>query len=476
MGAVTGSQLAHDKVDRHRSLGAFGKPVYQSHVQLRAMLKGKLGERAANYFAKPTFDPDMGELRWTAEVPGAVRGWHELSGDEQAARALDLEVLRSQLMGYAAELRAQSAGQPGGAASFASLLEQAMRVPAQGNFLYFVGEQPVIAFWGFEDRDGASADPSAVAPRLAPAPGLAAVAAPVVPAAVTPEPAPPAPRRRAWWWWLLWGLLALALLALLFFLLRGCTPQVTGLPAVDPAASAPLAQPADNPASAPSPAVSAPDTPASTPGLALPQAEGALPSVPPVAPGLAPGHTGPLPAPSDTASVPGAPQLPEPAASNALPGQEAPPGRDPAALARPPAEPAVPPPPLPPVQDRGLALPDRAATPEAMNFLQGDWRAGEGLVDAATKQPLDLSLRFGPNGEGEIRLRRPDGSTCSGPVQGRMNGGRLSIQGEQAVPCSNGGQYGAPRIECARERGGKTQCYGINPDGSRYAMGMAKSK
>jgi hypothetical protein len=475
MSAVTGSQLAHDKVDRYRSLGAFGKPVYQGHVQLRAMLKGKLGERAANYFAKPTFDPDMGELRWTAEVPGAVRGWRELRGDEQAERALDLEVLRSQLMGYAADLRSQSAGQPGGAASFASLLEQAMRVPAQGDFLYFVGDQPVIAFWGFEDRDGASADPSAVAPRLVPAPGLAAAAAPVIPAVLAPEPAPPAPRRRAWWWWLLWALLALALLALLFFLLRGCTPQLTGLPSADPAASAPLARPAESPASVPSAMVPGPDTPASAPGLALPQGEGTGPSMAPALPGSAPGDASTRAPPSDTASVPGTPLQPEPGASSALPGVEPPPGRDPA-LARPPAEPAVPPPPLPPVEDRGLALPERAATPEAMNFLKGDWRAGEGLVDAATKQPLDLSLRFGPRGEGEIRLRRPDGSTCSGPVQGRMNGARLSIQGEQAVPCSNGGQYSAPRIECARERGGKTQCYGINGDGSRYAMGMEKSK
>jgi hypothetical protein len=226
---VIGAQLAHDKVDRYRSFGAFGKPVYQSHVQLRAMLKAKRGDRFANYFAKPTFDPDLGELRWTAEVPGAARGWHEMSADEQGQRALDLEVMRSGLMGFVNELRAQGGSQPGGAAAFASLLEQAMKVPAQGNFLYFIGEQPVIAFWGFENPNGVSVDPSAQAPNLATAAAAPAAAAAVeAPPAVLP--AEPVRRKRPWWWWLLWLLLALLLLALLLFLPRACdsVPDTAG--------------------------------------------------------------------------------------------------------------------------------------------------------------------------------------------------------------------------------------------------------
>jgi hypothetical protein len=192
--STTGALLAHDKVDRYRSFGAFGKPAYQSHVQLRAMLKAKRGDKFANYFAKPTFDPDAGELRWTAEVPGAARGWHEMSADEQAQRALDLEVIRSGLMSFAQELRAQGGGQPGGAAAFASLLEQAMKVPAQGDFLYFVGEQPVIAFWGFESASGVSVDPAVRAPQLA---TVAAAAEPVAPIAA---PGVVEKRKRPWWW------------------------------------------------------------------------------------------------------------------------------------------------------------------------------------------------------------------------------------------------------------------------------------
>jgi len=121
--------LVQDKIDRYRPFGAFGKPVYQSHVQLRAMLRAKRGERFADYFAKPTYDPDTGELRWTAHAAGAARGWHQMSADEQARHALDLEVIRSGLVGFVQELRAQGGAETGGAAAFASLLEQAMQVP-----------------------------------------------------------------------------------------------------------------------------------------------------------------------------------------------------------------------------------------------------------------------------------------------------------------------------------------------------------
>lgn len=222
--SATGALLAHDRIDRYRSFGAFGKPAYQSHVQLRAMLASKRGPRFANYFAKPTYDPDSGELRWTAELPGAARGWRQMSPEEQATHALELEVVRSGLLSFVQELRAQGGGQPGGAAAFASLLEQAMKVPAQGDFLYFVGDQPVIAFWGFENPNGASVDPASLPPQLAapaPAEPVPSAAAPAAPAAV-------ATRRRAWWWWL-WLLLALLLLGLLAWLLpRACTTPPAG--------------------------------------------------------------------------------------------------------------------------------------------------------------------------------------------------------------------------------------------------------
>ncbi len=221
---TTGTQIAHDKVDRYRSMGAFGKPAYQSYVQMRAMLLTQRKPALANYFAKPTYDPDLGELRWTAELPGAARRLGELGPDEFVRGVDSMGRIHAELQTFIGELRSKGGGQPGGAAAFASLLEQAMKVPAQGDFLYFVGEQPVIAFWGFEDLTRGSVDPAAQAPQLA---APAAPAAPVVEPVVAPPALAPVvaeKRKRPWWWWLLWLLLALLLVALLLFLVKSCMP------------------------------------------------------------------------------------------------------------------------------------------------------------------------------------------------------------------------------------------------------------
>lgn len=220
-----GAQLAHDKLDRFRSLGAFGKPAFQSHVQLRAMLLAQRDPTLANYFARPTVDPEAGELRWHAPLPGEARRVRDLGPDEAQRAVAEMRRIRDALLDFIVQLRRQGGSQPGGAAAFASLLEQALKVPEQGDFRYVVGTQPVIAFWGFEDAAGASVDPAAqlpLPPAATPSP-LPAVAPP--PEAAPPPLAVPVPvrRKRPWWWWLLWALLALGLVALLLFLMRACT-------------------------------------------------------------------------------------------------------------------------------------------------------------------------------------------------------------------------------------------------------------
>ncbi|MEJ8849959.1 SrfA family protein [Variovorax rhizosphaerae] len=474
---ATGSQLAQDRVDRYRSLGVFGKPAYQSHVQLRAMLKSKRGDRVANYFAKPTYNPDLGELRWTAEVPGTVRSWHDMSAQDQAQGALELEVIRAGLMSFAQELRTQSGGQPGGAASFASLLEQAIRVPKDGQFLYFVGDQPMIAFWGFEDQNGHSVDPLSLAPRsnavAAPPVGAPPPPSNAVPIAVTVE------EKRRSWKWLLWLLLGLLLLALLlFFGLRGCTPKVALVPpdlsttakppdGVTPQTPVPTQPPVDSTVvPAVPPVVGGPTT--EVPGTDSKAPADTVPAVPDTTAALPDGKKDPL-APIDTKTLP-KDVPPDEKANLPDPKTDAGTKNDPNAK-------AVPPPPVtPPSPDKGkpLAMPDDPGAAKKLGFLEGDWKAGDGLADKVTKQPLDLSFKFSKDGTGQVMLRKPDGTTCQGPVQGRMDGGKLGIQGNQVVPCSDGGRYGAPKIECSKSSGGQTQCFGINPDGSKYFMGMQR--
>lgn len=487
---TTGALLARDKIDRYRSFGAFGKPAYQSYVQMRAMLRSKKGDGLANYFAKPTYDPDAGELRWTAEVGGPVRSLQQLQGEEFQQGVDALNRVHQQLAEFVQELRRQpqaqgAPGQPGGAAAFASLLEQAMKVPSSGDFLFFVGDQPVIAFWGFTDPDGRSVDPAVLAPRLAAVPE-----APVAPAAELPPPVPVAARKRPWWWWLLWLLLALLLLALLLLLPRACVPgggidlkrAIPGLAPPDDAASMPPPERrAEGPGGLPLPgAPGGPDGPGPEGGVP----PGALPpGVDPALPGASqPGLELPPDGPRDPKTEP---PLPPDAKDDPLPPPKDPkdpqtePPRppdvkeDPNALPKDPKDPKGRTNP-PPVDPKAMRMPDDPNAQKKMDFLEGDWKAGEGLVDKQTQQPLDLGFKFGKDGQGEVTLRRPDGTVCRGTVQGRMAGGKLGIQGNQAIPCNNGSSYGAPKIECQKDRGGQTQCFGVNADGSRYYMGMQK--
>jgi hypothetical protein len=483
---TTGAQIAHEKIDRYRSFGAFGKPAWQSHVQLRAMLKAKLGDRYANYFAKPTYDADAGELRWTAEVAGSARGWHEMSAEEQAGHALDMEDIRSRLIGFAAELREKGGGQPGGAAAFASLLEQATKVPQDGNFLYFVGEQPVIAFWGFENQGGGSVDPTVQTPRFTAAAPAAPTFAAAPPAAGTAG-AVVSKKKRPWWWWLL---LALLLLLLLLALLRGCTPEggfdlrraVPGMaPAEDKAPPASEGRASDPGAIA----GMGPGGPGGAVDGGGAQNPAALPGADPTLPAASQPDMG-QPAPP-AASMPGA-DAPQPKQEPPVPAEEPKkdpttdpkqdPKQDPKSEAKndpkAKADKALTDPPKPGEDAKAMQLPKDPKAADKLDFLQGDWKAGEGLADPNTKQPLDLSVQFGKDGKGEITLRRPDGTVCSGGVQGQMRGGKLAIEGNQAIPCSGGGSYAAPKIECGNSSSGQTECRGINKDGTRYNMEMRR--
>lgn len=234
-------QLRRESLQRWRALGVFGTPAYQSHLQLVAMLRAQRQPLLAQYFSRPQVAPDKQLLSFSTELQGPVMQRHQLSGEAFAAAKAEVAKVHVALNEFIATLKRdgkgsvaggamQGAGAGASAASFASLLEQARRVPAGEDFLYFVAGQPVVAYWAFEDAEMGSVDPTAPQWWVDDAPA-AAVASPVVPP-VVPEPMPGAPAdatapgRRGWWQrlgglrWLLWLLLLLALL----WLLKACWP------------------------------------------------------------------------------------------------------------------------------------------------------------------------------------------------------------------------------------------------------------
>lgn len=238
-------QLRRESLQRWRALGVFGSPAYQSHLQLVAMLRAQRQPLLARYFSRPQVAPDKQLLSFSTELQGPVLQRHQLSGEAFAAAKAEVAKVHAALNDFIATLQrdgkgsvagaaVQGAGAGASAASFASLLEQARRVPAGEDFLYFVDGQPVVAYWAFEDAQLGSVDPTAPEwwADAAPAAAVAAPVQPAPPAAI--EPAAPAveasPVARPSWWqrlgWLRWLLLLLLALALAGAL-KSCWPTAS---------------------------------------------------------------------------------------------------------------------------------------------------------------------------------------------------------------------------------------------------------
>lgn len=423
MPGLVGPLLAESSVDRYRPLGAFGKPAYQSHVQLRAALLARLGKPFANYFARPTFDVEKRSLRWNAEVPGDSRRWDSLDDERRAALEPELRRIRDGLRGYVAELRASAGGQRSGGQALASLLEQAMTIPDDSH-LHVIGDQPVLSFWGFERQPEPAA--GAVQPAAAATGAAAATAAiaadPVLPTTPAPADSPTRDdtggRRRfaaGWWPWLL--LLLLLLLLWLVWWFR-CSAPLAGWFAAD---------------------------------------------------GFPAGW---LPALKDCpAAVAVEPPKVEPPAREEPPVKEEPPAKiEPPVKVEPPAKidpPKNDPPRRPIDANTGrLAIPDGAAQSRDLSFLKGRWTFGPRIniaqPDGRITGQMDNALQFDANGRGRMESRRVGGGTCTAPARARFDGQVLRIDAER---CTGNQHDLVPQsLECRRGPDGRTHCLAINRD------------
>ena len=209
----TGPTLTEDKLDRYKPLGAFGQPVYRSHMQLQAALRQRLGEKYANFFAVPRFDAQGRTVSWISPMEGEPVRWSDLSGEDQISRSLDLQVMKSEFDGYLEELKAHEKkdNDSGGAKAFVAVLEQALRTP-NDRHLFFLGEQPVATFWGFREENSPPFETLTAAPRIAAGVATSIAAGTGAGPAIITEAVVPPRRRFPWWLLLLPLLLLLALL------------------------------------------------------------------------------------------------------------------------------------------------------------------------------------------------------------------------------------------------------------------------
>lgn len=508
------NRLATTVAQGYRRLGMRGQPLIAAHSQLAQILRNRLGREHAELFARPNLDPTTGSIEWFTSRAGAPALVSTLDAQQRAS----LEALTEQLLREVEQL-AGKLKREGDTAELASqMLGGALQRPP-GDWLYEVDGKPVLIMWGHVPEGGANMPPGAAGAAVAPtgasapssAPSSTASSMPTAvdagaAAATVPAAMAGSSLLRRWWW--LWLLLALLLLLLM---LRQCMAPVDPLtigsatippppttPAIDDALARQRAlleelsrqrqarldgvralecvrvQP-DAPALVPGPAggitTTGPDGGGAgiggagiiaRPGAATGPAADAEPPGPgaaspdATAPGGDPGRTG---VPAD--------------ATPAHPGRALPPvALSPEGPVDPGRLPELP----PPDTGKPLTIPPDAPRDGKPSFLQGNWSAGPGLTSTKNK-PIDLSLVLGDDGKGQVVIRRKDdGSTCVGPVDAQMRQGRLAVTGSGAVLCNRGEPFEMPRFECAPDARGRTQCNGINRDGSTYEMDIYQGR
>ncbi len=491
---MSGALLRSGTLKELNPLGAVGNPVYAAASQLRAAMRRQLGQDVADLFAIPKQNEEGNVIDWYAPYPGDVIPWSAATADERRRAKETLLAARTSLAEKSSTLQAHESTEQ---QVFGRLLAEATQIPNDSH-VYLVDGRPVMTFWGFTEQN-APADRDVLANLFVgedatPMPPPAAATVPVEPVQPAQEPA----RRRflglPWWAWLL---LLLLLLALLLFGLSQCRDEAArlGIPFVEaPREETPPAEPGD-------------EVPLDEQGrpLVIPEGGRRLDDGR-VVPGdealVVPG--GDVVPDAETAPgddvAPGEPPLAEDAAETpgeepALPEEEAPPLPDGAAeepAEQPGEEPVEPPlpeqateqPPTPPAPedvvpaDRQtpppglpLEIPEEAGQSGDTDFLNGTWQSNTGLVDD-TGRPVDLQYTF-EDGQGRATLRRDDGSTCSGPMQARMQDGRLVMQ-HGALRCPDGSEFKGSTVECTPDASGRAECEGRYPNGNRYPVDISK--
>ncbi len=203
-----------------RPLGMRGEPLHTAHDQIRGAIRRRLGERYARLLAEPQPYDGGRAIDWYTAAAGPVVRFTDLPTARQQA-------LLGEIDGLLADIEAQGRRFAESENEDGRLLGQALALAVRrpsDDYLFLVGDQPVIVCWGYEPEAAGAPTPPAFLPG---APGSTpALAAGEGPAADTEAAAAIAARqrsRRHWW----------AASAASVFLLMGTAWAVTGFPLID---------------------------------------------------------------------------------------------------------------------------------------------------------------------------------------------------------------------------------------------------
>lgn len=425
---MLGVKLRSERIDLYDVLGERGQPVYLAAAQILTSLT-RHNPNLARHFSVPQPSDDGSRIDWYAPADGAVITWASATQAETEAATAQLNSLQKELNDLHAALLAKNGS--GQRSLFSQLLPWVLHHPDPSH-IYIVDGTPVLTFWGFQaaGADRNIAPFHALSPVSTPLPDM--VATPVAPLAPPAAAAAPAiltttlPWWKRWWWWLL----LLLLLALLFLGVRACMP-IAPIPLVPTITTSQQEVPAPRDTTALSVTPLAPAAGGRN-NQTTPVAVVATPATSSVAVDTAP----------TSALVPAAGS--SSAAPEATPKASTAPGSSAAPTVAPPADtPTIPAEtPQPPALNLPPELPQGQAT-----FLNGDWLVRAGIQDKATGQPLRLQYTF-EHGEGQVALKRSNGTECQAPVSAAIDEGALTISSNSQATCNDGNVFDMPTIRC----------------------------
>ena len=143
-----------------RPLGVRGEPLHNAHDQIRGALRRRLGERYARLLAEPQSYDGGRATDWYTTATGPVQRLSSLPATRQQALLSEVDGLLGDIEALARRF-GEAESEDGRLLGRA--LSLAVRRPSD-DYLFLVGDQPVIVCWGYEsDSTGAP-----VAPVLVP--------------------------------------------------------------------------------------------------------------------------------------------------------------------------------------------------------------------------------------------------------------------------------------------------------------------
>ena len=219
---VNHSTLVRTTLTGVRPLGVRGEPLHHAQEQIRGAIRRRLGPRHASLLAEPV-PHDLGRaIDWYSDAGGEAVALNALPLERQHSVLDEIERLRSDI-----EVQAQrfEAGDTEDARLLGKALHLAVRRPSN-DYVFLVGDQPVIICWGYEPEAAGAVLPPPMLPAAHHRRGDAG-------GGDAPATLPPAWRGRGraagqhglpWARALLVGLLTILLVLITSWLLRGCTP------------------------------------------------------------------------------------------------------------------------------------------------------------------------------------------------------------------------------------------------------------